>query len=99
MGNQYILIVVAMVVTFVVGVAMAATGFSADSFMGLGLAAAGMIILVWMEKYRRNPVYIDASGQTRKVGPVMFVTCIALGALLLACGIYVGVYGIPQNAG
>jgi hypothetical protein len=97
MGNRsYLMMLAAVVVTVIVGVTMAATGFSADSFAALALVAVGVGLAISTARYRRNPVYTDASGQTRTAGPGTLLFMLALGILLLACGVYVGIYGIPK---
>jgi small-conductance mechanosensitive channel len=96
MSDPFIQKLIALAVVFVVGVIMAATGFSRDSFMGLILIAVGVYLLWSCAKYWKNPVYTDASGNTKPVGKPMLAFMIVLGVLLFASGCYVGFVGIPQ---
>lgn len=96
MRNQGIQTLIGMAIVIAVGVMMAATGFSAESFMGLVLVAVGAFLLWSSAKYWQKPFYTDASGQTKAVGKPMIVFMIVMSALLLACGFYVGIFGIPK---
>ena len=96
MSNPLIQKFIALAVVLVVGVTMAATGFSRDSFMGLVLVAAGVFLFWSCAKYWKNPVYTDASGNTKPVSKAMLVFMIVVGVLLFASGCYVGIFGIPQ---
>jgi uncharacterized membrane protein len=96
MRKQLMQRLIVMAVVLVVGVIMAATGFSRDSFMGLVLMVAGIFLAWSAAKYWKNPVYTDASGNTKSVSKAMTVFMIGLGALLFAGGCYVAIFGIPQ---
>ncbi|GEM_PF-6556781 len=96
MSKQLVQRLIALAVVAVVGVIMAATGFSRDSFMGLVLIVAGLFLAWSSAKYWKNPVYTDASGNTKPVSKAMIVVMIALGALLFLAGCYVAIFGIPQ---
>ena len=87
---------IGMLIVAAVGVMMAATGFSADSFMGLVLVAVGAFLLWSSAKYWQKPFYTDASGQTKPVSKAMIVFMIVMGVLLLGSGFYVGIFGIPK---
>jgi len=96
MSSQVIQTLIGMVVVAVVGVTMAATGFTADSFMGLVLVAVGVFLLWSCAKYWQKPFYTDASGQTKAVSKTMLMFMIVMGVLLVGCGVYVGIFGIPK---
>jgi hypothetical protein len=72
----------------VVGVTMAATGFSRDTFMGLVCLAAALGLVVPNIKNIQNP----PPGYSRGSYVFMFV----LAALLAVGGLYVLIFGIPQ---
>jgi hypothetical protein len=72
----------------VVGVTMAATGFSRDTFMGLVGIAAAVILVVPNIKNIQDP----PPGYSRGSYVFMFV----LAALLAIGGLYVLIFGIPQ---
>ena len=71
-----------------VGVTMAATGFSRDTFMGLVCVAAAVGLVVPNIKNIQNP----PPGYSRGSYVFMFV----LAALLAVGGLYVLIFGIPQ---
>jgi hypothetical protein len=95
-GKQILLMLGAAAAVAIVGVVMAATGASRDTFMALLLLAAGGS-LGWMGvKYLRNPSYV-ANGQTITVGKGTVLFMFAMAVLLLAGGLAVAIFGIPQN--
>ena len=96
MSNQFIQTLIGIAVVAVVGVTMAATGFTADSFMGLVLVAVGVFLLWSSAKYWQKPFYTDASGQTKAVSKPMIVFMIIMAVLLFGAGCYVGIFGIPK---
>jgi len=96
MRNQLIQTLIGIAVVAVVGVTMAATGFTADSFMGLVLVAVGVFLLWSSAKYWQKPFYTDASGQTKAVSKPMIVFMIVMAVLLFGAGCYVGIFGIPK---
>ncbi len=71
-----------------IGVAMAATGFSRDTFMGLVCVGAAVALVVPNIKNVQAP----PPGTSRGSYLFMFV----LAAVLAAGGLYVLVFGIPQ---
>jgi hypothetical protein len=82
----HMVLVIAAVV--VIGVAMAATGFSRDTFMGLVCVGAAVALVVPNIKNVQAP----PPGTSRGSYLFMFV----LAAVLAAGGLYVLVFGIPQ---
>jgi hypothetical protein len=72
----------------VIGVTMAATGFKRDTFMGLMLIGAGAYLIVPSIKGMQTP----PSGTSR--GSYIFM--VALAAVLVAGGLYVIIFGIPE---
>ena len=81
-------ILLVFVVVAVVGVTMAVTGFSRDTFMGLVCVAAAVGLVAPNVKNIQNP----PPGYSRGSYVFMFV----LAALLAAGGLYVLIFGIPQ---
>ena len=96
MHSQFIQTLIGLAVVAVIGVTMAATGFTADSFMGLVLVGVGVFLLWSCAKYWQKPFYTDASGQTKSVSKAMIVFMIVIGVLLFGAGCYVGIFGIPK---
>lgn len=82
---QKILVILAVVI---VGVVMAATGFSRDTFMGLVLLAAGVGLVVPNIKNVQTP----PPGTGRGAYIFMF----AIAALLVVAGLFVLIHGIPE---
>jgi hypothetical protein len=80
-------ILLVMAVVAVVGVVMAVTGFSRDTFMGLVLIGAGIGLVVPNLKNIQTP----PPGYSRGSYIFMFV----LAALLAVAGLYVLIVGIP----
>jgi hypothetical protein len=72
----------------VVGIVMAVSGFSRDTFMGLVLVGAGGGLVVPNIKNVQSP----PPGTSKSSYIVMF----ALAALLVIAGLFVLLYGIPQ---
>jgi hypothetical protein len=82
----HMLLVIAAVV--VIGVAMAVSGFSRDTFMGLLLVGAGVGLVVPNIKNVQSP----PPGTSKASYIFMFV----LAALLVIAGLFVLIYGIPE---
>jgi hypothetical protein len=80
--------ILAVVVVLVVGVVMAATGFSRDTFMGLLLLAAGVGLVAPNIKNVQSP----PPGTGRGAYIFMF----AIAALLVIAGLFVLIHGIPE---
>jgi hypothetical protein len=80
-----LLVIVAVVV---IGVVMAVSGFSRDTFMGLLLVGAGIGLVVPNIKNVQSP----PPGTSKASYIFMFV----LAALLVIAGLFVLVYGIPE---
>ena len=72
----------------VVGVVMAATGFSRDTFMGLALIGAAVGLVVPSIKNVQSP----PPGTSK----ASYVFMIVMAALLAAGGLFVLIYGIPE---
>jgi hypothetical protein len=81
-------ILLVIVVVGVIGVTMAVTGFSRDTFMGLVCIGAAIALVVPNLKNIQNP----PPGYSRGSYVFMFV----LAALLAVGGLYVLIFGIPQ---
>ena len=81
-------ILLVFVVVAVVGVTMAVTGFSRDTFMGLVCIAAAVGLVVPNIKNVQNP----PPGYSRGSYIFMFV----LAGVLAIGGLYVLIFGIPQ---
>ena len=81
-------LLVVIVVVAVIGVTMAVSGFSRDTFMGLVCIGAAIGLVVPNIKNIQTP----PPGYSRGSYILMFV----LAALLAIGGLYVLVYGIPQ---
>jgi hypothetical protein len=82
----HMLLVIAAVV--IVGVVMAVSGFSRDTFMGLVLAGAGVGLVVPNIKNVQSP----PPGTSKASYIFMFV----LAALLVVAGLFVLIHGIPE---
>jgi hypothetical protein len=82
----HMLLVIAAVV--VVGVVMAVSGFSRDTFMGLLLVGAGVGLVVPNIKNVQSP----PPGTSKASYIFMFV----LAALLVIAGLFVLIHGIPE---
>jgi hypothetical protein len=72
----------------VIGIVMAVSGFSRDTFMGLVLVGAGVGLVAPNIKNVQSP----PPGTSKSSYIVMF----ALAALLVIAGLFVLLYGIPQ---
>jgi hypothetical protein len=81
-------ILLVMVAVAIVGVIMAVTGFSRDTFMGLVCIGAAIGLVVPNLKNIQNP----PPGYSRGSYIFMFV----LAGLLAIGGLYVLIFGIPQ---
>ena len=78
----------AVALVIVVGVTMAATGFSRDTFMGLvGIGCAAVLVVPNIKNIQAPP-----PGTSRGSYVVMSV----LAAVLAVGGLYVLIFGIPQ---
>ena len=91
MMNIVALILLALVI--VVGVAMAASGASPDSYMGLVLLACGGMMLWTGFKYRKDPTFKNAAGEDQAVGPGMIIFMFAIGVVLVAGGLFALFHG------
>jgi hypothetical protein len=80
--------ILAVVVVLVVGVVMAVSGFSRDTFMGLLLLAAGVGLVAPNIKNVQSP----PPGTGRGAYIFMF----AIAALLVVAGLFVLIHGIPE---
>jgi hypothetical protein len=80
--------ILAIVVVVVVGVVMAVSGFSRDTFMGLLLLAAGVGLVAPNIKNVQSP----PPGTGRGAYIFMF----AIAALLVIAGLFVLIHGIPE---
>jgi hypothetical protein len=80
--------ILAVVVVLVVGVVMAVSGFSRDTFMGLLLLAAGFGLVAPNIKNVQSP----PPGTGRGAYIFMF----AIAALLVVAGLFVLIHGIPE---
>ena len=85
---------VALVGVIIVGVVMAATGASADTYMGLVLIGVGIFLGLACLKYRENPTYTDAAGQLKTIGPAMLIMMVVLGIALVVAGLTIMVVGL-----
>ena len=88
MKSNPIPVLLAVAAVVVVGVTMAATGFSRDTFMGLVLVAAGAGLVVPNIRNVQSP----PPGTTKGSYIFMFV----LAALLVIAGLFVLIHGIPD---
>ena len=80
--------ILAILAVFVVGVVMAVSGFSRDTFMGLLLLAAGVGLVAPNIKNVQSP----PPGTGRGAYIFMF----AIAALLVIAGLFVLIHGIPE---
>jgi hypothetical protein len=80
--------ILVILIVVVVGVVMAATGFSRDTFMGLVLLAAAVGLVVPNIKNVQSP----PPGTGRSAYIFMF----AIAALLAVAGLFVLIHGIPE---
>ena len=80
--------ILAILAVLVVGVVMAVSGFSRDTFMGLVLLAAGVGLVAPNIKNVQSP----PPGTGRGAYIFMF----AIAALLVIAGLFVLIHGIPE---
>jgi hypothetical protein len=80
--------ILAILAVLVVGVVMAVSGFTRDTFMGLLLLAAGVGLVAPNIKNVRSP----PPGSSRGAYIFMF----AIAALLVVAGLFVLIHGIPE---
>jgi hypothetical protein len=80
--------ILAILAVLVVGVVMAVSGFSRDTFMGLLLLAAGVGLVAPNIKNVQSP----PPGTGRGAYIFMF----AIAALLVIAGLFVLIHGIPE---
>jgi hypothetical protein len=81
-------ILAAVVLVLIIGVTMAVTGFSRDTFMGLLCIGCAIALVVPNLKNIQTP----PPGTSRGSYAVMFV----LAAILAVGGLYVLIFGIPE---
>ena len=93
MNSMNIAGLVLLIAVIVGGVIMAALGGSRDTFMALVLLGAGGMVVIMAFYYRQNPSYTNAEGVQVAVGPGMVICLGALGALLIAGGLFAGIHG------
>jgi hypothetical protein len=88
MKANLIHMLMAIVLVAVIGIVMAVSGFSRDTFMGLVLMGAGVGLVAPNIKNVQSP----PPGTSKSSYIVMF----ALAALLVIAGLFVLIHGIPE---
>jgi hypothetical protein len=81
-------IILVIVAVIVIGVTMAVTGFSRDTFMGLLLLICGAGLVV--------PNIRNIQSPPPGTGRGAYVFIFAIAALLVASGLFVLIHGIPD---
>jgi hypothetical protein len=78
-----------------IAVAMIAMGASRDAFLGVILGLGGVGLMAWTYQYRNKPyTYTDDAGNVQTLGRAGLIVISAIGAALLAGGLFIGIHGL-----
>ena len=89
-----ILSIIFLAAVVIVGVVMAASGASSESFVALVLLGAGILVLMMGFRYHKKPGFKNAAGEDQAVGRGTVVFLFAIAALPIVGGPFVLFHGL-----